>query len=989
MALVRRGSRLRRLTVLLAALLARAQAQMTLGPLESFEGRRILGVRFEPARQPLVAEELARKMGEIVPGAVFQAHAFRASVQELYASGRYDDIAVTADVRPEGLILTYHTELRAFIRDISVDGVPEPPSRGQLVNATKLQLGAPFSEAAVRQAIESIQEALRLNGFYNARIIQEQQEDPETQQVDIRFRVQPGDRAHFARPIVRGDLKRPEGEVIAAARWKRFFGLGGWKEVTEQTVQQGLDRIRRSYQKKEYLQARVNLDQMQYQADANRLIPHLRINAGDKVQLRTRGAKLSRGRLRQLVPVFQEQTVDKDLLVEGQRNIRDYFQSRGYFEAEVDFEVSDNDGDQRLIEYLISPGERHTVGEIIIKGNRYFDEQTLRERLYTRQATFLRFRHGRYSADYLRRDRNAIEELYRSNGFREVKVTARVEDDYEGENRLGIFFEIEEGPQWTVRQLIIDGAEGHEEQIRGLLQSGEGQPFTDVNVAADQESVLNYFYNLGFPNAAFAAYTQPAPELHQVDLRYVISPGEQQFVRAVLKSGLRSTDPELVEERIRGLEPGAPLSQSAIVESQRRLYDLGIFARVDAAIQNPEGEEQHKVVLFRFEEARKYSLTGGFGAEIARIGGGSNIELTSPGGATGFSPRVSLGVSRSNFFGIGHTVSLQSRLSVFQRRAVLTYLAPQFKGNENLNLTFTGLYDDARDIRTFAVRRQEGAAQLGQRLSKANTVQYRIAYRRVTLDPNSIKINPQLIPTLLQPIQLGIVSGTFVEDRRDDPSDARKGIYNTVDLALASNVFGSRTSFSRLLARNATFHRLGGDFVLARSLQFGVQSNLSQADVPLPERFFGGGATSHRGFAEYQAGPRDLTTGFPVGGKAILMNTLELRYPLLGDNLSGVIFHDAGNVYSQVSNISVRFAQRDLRDFDYMVHAAGFGIRYRTPIGPIRLDLAYAINPPRFRGFRGTREQLLTLPLDVLIRDFTREQRLSRFQFHFSLGQLF
>jgi outer membrane protein assembly factor BamA len=166
----------------------------------------------------------------------------------------------------------------------------------------------------------------------------------------------------------------------------------------------------------------------------------------------------------------------------------------------------------------------------------------------------------------------------------------------------------------------------------------------------------------------------------------------------------------------------------------------------------------------------------------------------------------------------------------------------------------------------------------------------------------------------------------------------------------------------------------------------GAEFRHSDADVPFPERFFAGGVTSHRGFPDNQAGPRDSLTGFPVGGKALLMHNTELRFPLLGDNVRGVLFHDAGNIYTRFSDISFRFRQRDLQDFDYMVHAVGFGFRYRTPIGPIRLDLAYSMNSPRFMGLKGNFEDFLdpNLPNVTFV-----EQRISRFQFHFSLGQLF
>jgi outer membrane protein assembly factor BamA len=174
--------------------------------------------------------------------------------------------------------------------------------------------------------------------------------------------------------------------------------------------------------------------------------------------------------------------------------------------------------------------------------------------------------------------------------------------------------------------------------------------------------------------------------------------------------------------------------------------------------------------------------------------------------------------------------------------------------------------------------------------------------------------------------------------------------------------------------------------VVARQLSFGVIGQISDGEVPLPERFFAGGAVSHRGFPDNQAGPRDLLTGFPIGGKALLINNTELRFPLLGDNVGGVFFHDAGNVYSDVGSISFRFSQRDVQDFNYMVQAVGFGVRYRTPIGPVRLDLAYSMNSPRFMGLKGTTEQLLDPNLTGV--QFV-EQRISRFQFHFSLGHLF
>src|SRR5207244_3088430 len=121
--------------------------------------------------------------------------------------------------------------------------------------------------------------------------------------------------------------------------------------------------------------------------------------------------------------------------------------------------------------------------------------------------------------------------------------------------------------------------------------------------------------------------------------------------------------------------------------------------------------------------------------------------------------------------------------------------------------------------------------------------------------------------SLLQPVRIGILSANWVQDRRDNPADAHRGIYNSLDAGVASRIFASQRTFGRVLAKNATYHRIGRNLVFARQLSFGVIApfatprGLASSDaVPLPERFFGGGNISHRGFPENQAGPRDIGT---------------------------------------------------------------------------------------------------------------------------------
>ncbi|MCU1238039.1 MAG: surface antigen [Candidatus Solibacter sp.] len=962
---------------------------------QKYDGMPVINIRFDPPVQPLEGSELF----EILPlkrGQPLRMAVVRESIDRLFATGRYADIQV--DISPYnggGVIVTFITKNSWFIGDVSVAGkVAEPPNPGQLANASRLELGQPYTDRALDVAITAQRRLLETNGLYLSTIRPVFDYDTTHQQINIRFEINSGKRAHFGPPVLLGDLKMDPRRIMTATKFRRWI-INTWKPVTQVRVREGLDSVRALYQKENRLEAKVVLESMKFEPELWELIPTLNIDAGPHIQVNTVGAKVSQRKLRRYVPIFEEHAVDRDLLVEGANNLRDYFQSQGYFEAQVEVVPQKVINDKANIDFLVNTGKQHKLVAVSITGNHYFSTDVIRERMFLQTARILQFPHGRYSESLLRRDKQTIVNLYESNGFRDVKVTSRSVDDEGGKvNNLAVYIYIEEGPQYLVGHVQVEGVEKLDRsRVLSKLSSVEGQPFSEFNVAVDRDTILAQYFDRGFPHATFDWTSKAGAEPHRIDLMFTIHEGQQQFVREVIVTGLKTTKPSLVSRNLR-LNPGDPLSPTAITDTQRRLYDLGIFAKVDGAIENPDGETARKYVLFNVEEAARYSVAVGLGAELGRIGGCQTC-LDAPAGQTGFSGRVSLDVTRNNIWGLGHSLSLRTRVSTLERRGLLTYTWPRFRSLDHFNLTFNALYDDSRDVRTFSSKRLEGSVQLSQRFSKATTFFYRYTYRRVSVDEATLKISPFLINLLSQPVRVGILSFAWVQDRRDDPVDPHKGIYSTVDIGLAEGAFGSERNFMRVLARNATYHPLGKRLVLARSLQIGdIYGFNNQGDpanaIPLPERFFGGGGTSHRGFPENQAGPRDLSTGFPLGGTALLFNQTELRFPLIGDNISGVGFHDFGNIYSSSNHFSLRQTQRDLSDFDYMVHAVGFGIRYRTPVGPLRVDLGYSINPPKFFGYKGTQQDLLNAGRDPCLNsNKCVVQSVSHFQYFFSIGQTF
>ena len=980
----------------LCLLLTAAQPASLLAQYQRYEGANVAEIQFEPAAQPLEAGEI-REILPLKAGQPLRMAEVRAAIERLFATGRYADIQVDARPSPNGVAIVFVTKNSWFVGDVSATGrISANPSPGQLENTARLDLGVRFSEGLVQEAVAGQRRLLESNGLYAAEVrpTLDYMSNRDLQQVNIRFDVRSGPRASFGEPVLTGDFKMDPAKILTATKFRRWL-FHSWKPVTETRVRQGLDGVRALYQKEDRLEAKVSLDSMRYDAASNSAIPSIRIDAGPRIALNPVGVKLSQRVLRRYVPVFEEHAVDHDLLVEGARNLRDYFQSQGYFDAEVQFKEQRVVNDQASIDFLVVTGPRQKLAYIGIGGNHYFRTPSIRERMLLETASFLLSPHGRYSEDLVSRDEDAIVSLYHANGFREAKVTHRLVEDYGGKpGEIAVFLDIVEGPQTLIASLRVDGVERLDKAaILSRLSSAAGQPFSDFSVAVDRDAILAECFAKGFPNATFEWSAKPAAEPGRVDVLYTIRDGQVQVVRQVVATGYKITRPSLIDSDLT-LKPGDPLSPIAVTDIQRRLYDLGVFSKVDAAIQDPDGDTTSKYVLYNVDEARRYSLDLGVGAGLGRIGGCSDC-LEAPVGTTGFSPRVSLDLARNNLWGVAHSISLRTRFSTLDDRILLNYSWPRVGLNPKFHISFTGLYEDSRDVRTADFKRAEGSAQLSERLSKATTLFYRLTYRRVSV--SNLKVTEYAISQLLQPVRVGMPSLNLVQDRRDDPVEPHKGVYTTLDLGLASHVFGSQPNFVRFLARNASYYSLGGRLVLARSTEFGVirpydfQGSVLDA-IPLPERFFGGGNTSQRGFPENQAGPRDLGTGFPLGGTALLFNQTELRFPIIGDNIGGALFHDFGNIFPDLNSISFRTDQRNVQDFDYMVHAVGLGVRYRTPVGPLRLDLAYSINPPYFFGFKGSLQDLLNAgvnPCNPNAPNQCQVQNVGHFQFFFSIGQTF
>ncbi|HZS27237.1 MAG TPA: POTRA domain-containing protein [Candidatus Angelobacter sp.] len=909
------------------------------------------------------------------------------SVQKLYDTGRFAEIQVEAQRTPKGEVtLVFDARGNYFFGSLLAEGAPGKPSDSQLVNASKLNLGEQFTDEKIKSGIEGMQRSLQESGYYQSTIKPFYEWDARTQQVKVLFVVDRGKPARVGQVNVTGSPGFSADEV------RKITKLHSGSTVNISKVTNALERLRKRYQKQDRLEAQVTLTQRIYHPETNRVDYTFDITGGPLVDVKVEGAKMRRGVIKKLVPIYEESAVDDDLLNEGSRNIRDYLQSKGYFDAKVSYEqTQDSTTERRDVIFHITRSQRHKLVDLTIQGNHYFQRDDLRERMVMQPAGGLLL-YGLFSQSTLTRDVQSIENLYHNNGFLQVKVTPEVDDNYGKKGHIRVILTVNEGPQTTVGKLTIEGNEAlPETQIRSMISASEGQPYSDSMVIADQTDVMNGYFDLGFPQAKFEYTTQPeAGDPNKIDLTYKITEGPQVFVDQVFIAGLNYTRPFVVQREVK-IGGGDRLSQSQMLNSQRRLYDMGIFNEVNVAVQNPDGDATHKNLNFQLAEARRYTFNYGFGLEVQT---GQPSGVTNPQGSTGVSGRVSFDVTRLNFRGRDHTITFKSRYGNLEKLALIGYQAPRLFDSEKLTLDFTTFYQQTNDVRTFTAKRLEGSASLTQNLNRATTLLYRLIYRRVSTD--NLVIAANLIPLFSQPVRVGLPDFTYIRDTRDNPIESLKGTFSTFDFGVASKVFGSQTSFNRVVVQNSSYYQFHKRrWVFARNTRIGVEEPFASTQfVPLPELFFAGGPTSHRGFGINQAGPRDLTTGFPLGGEALFLNNLELRtpplpFPFVGNNLSAVVFHDMGNVFSTAGdmvNSFFKYSQPDRSacltpgattcNFNYVSHAIGSGVRYRTPIGPVSFDVGYNLNPPAF-------------PTAATPTTPATSQVLRHLNFFFNIGQTF
>jgi outer membrane protein assembly factor BamA len=920
-------------------------------------------------------------------GAPYSAARVQETLDALNHTGRFTKAEIEVQPEPAGLKLTFVLEPAFYYGLLEFPGATGEFRYTRLLQAVNLPTEEPYDVKALHNAQAALLEFFEKNGFFNAEVDTEPQFDDPHQLVNIIFHVQLHQRARLGEILFNGVSEQQAERLARALRsWgARFRGgeLRSGKSFTAERIQAATNTLRSHIRGENYLIRELRVGRVQFHPDTNRADVVFNVQLGPPVSVTLSGARLTwvpflnSRRLHQLIPVFEESSVDPDLLAQGERNLIDYFQKRGFFDVNVEYQVQ-NLPSKVAVVYQVTTGRKHRVTEVRVEGNRYFSEARLLAGIPVKEAR--PFSRGQYSNKLVKQSVTEIATVYSNAGFESAQVTPHVIDR---EPNIYVTFKVAEGRQTLVEDLHIEGAKSLE---LSELQSGKqfnleaGFPFSPARLNQDRDHVVATYLDRGYPLVTFNSTVERLPkDPYRVNVTYVINEGPQVRVDNVLITGNRHTRTRYIARTV-AIAPEEPLSQSKLLTAESNLYDLAVFDWASVGPKKPITNQTQDDVVAKVHESRRNSIKYGIGFEYDKragnvpsgtvalpglppIGLGTTHFVTSE--ETFFSPRGSVEYIRRNLRGLGETFSISILAARLDQRLLASYTQPQFREtNWRTLVSFSAERNSQNPV--FTARLATGTLQFERDLTrdKTKTLQLRYQFQRTTL---SNLLVPELVLPQDRYVRLSSLGASFIHDKRDRPLDAHRGMWDTIDLTLNPSALGSNVDFGRLLVRRAIYIPFK-NYVWANSLQVGVAKAFAGSRVPTSERFFSGGANSLRGFPVNGAGPQRTVavcsdpnvlstcsnTQVPVGGNGVVVFNSELRFPLpIIQNLGGAVFYDGGNVYDHF---------RFNRLVDGYSNTVGLGVRYSTPIGPLRFDVGRLLNP--VPGFRPT-------------------------QFFFSLGQAF
>jgi outer membrane protein insertion porin family len=927
-----------------------------------FEGRKV--ERVDISVPASLNAETFRSLIRQQPNQPFSIQAIRESVEALQKTSEFSQVQVSMEPQVSGLRVVFILQPASYLGVVSFPGAAKSFAYTRLLQAVNLPEQAPFIEKQMPDAKKALLDFFTSQGYFKATAEIETQRDDPHRIVNVGFRVQMNRRARVGDIIITGlpSQEAEAGRQLLRSIRARLRGayLRPGEKFSQPRLAKATDYLRNHLVEEGRLAPTLQMAAPHFNEQTNRADITFEATPGPKLNLQVTGAKVSKRTLKRLIPIYEENTVDLDLVAEGKRNLTSYFESKGFFDSHVDSKMN-RDGDNVSVDYNVSRGAPHKVASVNFQGSHLLDDKQLGQLSQIKKAKY--FSRGKYSDALLAKTTANIIAAYKNAGFAKVSVQPKVEDF---EPKVEVSFLIDEGPRQFVHNLQVVNPQGAPVQAQTqnkALNIAVGKPYSLALLQQDRDQILASLLDRGYLNSKFTSSAKPAEgEGNGFDVTYTVDAGPLALTSDVVLLGDHKTKPQLIERTIKPyMAEGSPIGEGRLLSAESDLYGLSIFDWASVRPLRPISTQTQEEVLVEVHEAKQNTVIFGGGLEviprsgnipvgsvaipgIPPIGLGSNFKTSQK---SFFGPRGSFEFDRHNLRGRAETASIAVVASRLDQRVSVTYADPHFTGSSWSSL-FSVSAERTTENSIYTADLGQASFQVQRPLDAKKTKNLFLRYRFQRTNLSNITI-PDLVLPQDQRVRLSTISAELVRDTRDKPLDAHRGFYQTFDFGVTPTALGSSADFVRFLGQTAYYRQVKPWFVLANNVRLGLAVPFGGTDVPLSERFFSGGADSLRGFPINGAGPQrpvqvcsnpnDPTTctliSVPVGGDMLFVVNSEARFPIpLKSGLGGVVFYDGGNVYDKIN------FNRLINNY---TNSVGIGFRYDTPVGPVRFDLGYRI----------------------------------------------
>jgi outer membrane protein insertion porin family len=837
--------------------------------------------------QSINREELLYLL-DIMEGRPLDASRLRAGIKRAFLKGIFTDIIVESSGKDSNDLKITIKE-RPVISSIDIQGNNQIPTK--LISKTlSIKKGQRYNANMLANTAAELREIIIKKGYPQSRVTYSAEKTGRNKVV-VKFTINEGS------PLTIKEIKISGDADIAA----RHIRLSAGDTYDSSSLQEVSEKIRAELKGSSYIGGR-----MSYTFNNGTL--DIRLSKGAKLAVSFEGnSTMSSDTLMKEVPFLELDSFSYDLLEETVRRIVNIYHKDGYTEVQIAPVVKES-GNNTAVKFYINEGVRYRVDKLEFEGTT-LPADKLKAIVQLQQGEY-------FNPDLLGPDDESIREFYRSLGYLYTESKEPAVDIKE--NNVSVKFRYIEGIQVKLSRVDIkDNREIPTEKIIAEIPLKKGNAYNEIDILNSRIRILDLYHKKGFLDAVVTI--EKSISGTEAIVTFNVREGTKTLFGKTVIIGNEDTSVNVITRSLTHKED-APFNYSLILSERQKLYRTGLFSGVDIQLADRFG--QNRDVLYRIEEGDAGAFEFGLGyAEYEKL-------------------RGFFDVSYKNLFGMNREVSFRTDMSTLNRRFMLSYFEPWFL-NENIAFKTQLIKEyrkeiniDTREVR-YRLDRYSALAGLEKKLSDKikGEVYYELTQVRTYDVKPDIVLSHEDTGTLL----ISAVKAGLIFDSRDNPFEPRSGLLAGLTYKIATSALLSETNFNKVQLYVNKYQALAKPIVLAVSLRGGYATSLDRTPtLPLVERFFLGGRTTVRGYDQDSLGPKGGDNN-PTGGNIFLMGNAEVRIDIW-KGFGLVAFLDAGNVWQNSDEFSM----------EKIKYTTGLGLRYNTPVGPIRID--YGLKLTRQKG---------------------------------------